>query len=200
MTTERFSEPEPNLIEGSSGFKVRVLGRTGLHYSEGDRTAWIDSEVLASPGAIAIHMDAMKVWTSPGGSDEVTTEDRERAASNIERAFTAFGYRPEFAPDTATQEAIDWYRARKAERRSAEEALVWLRERGFEVRVEERDLGPQLREGGYPSAPSASYTHWADLIAIANPAFVLSNYGSGMTRDEAVIRARQRYQTEQGAE
>lgn len=200
MTTERFSEPEPNLIKSSSGFTVRVLGRTGLHYSEGDRTVWIDSEVLATPRAIAVHMDSMKVWTSPDGSEEVTEEDRARATSNIERAFTACEYQPHFVPDAATREFIDWYWARKAERRSAEEALDWLRQRGFDVRVEERDLDPQLAAAGYPSAPNASCTHWADLVAIANPAFVLVNYGSGLTRDEAVIRARQRYQTEQGAD
>lgn len=198
--TERFSEPEPNLIESSAGFRVRVLGRTGLHYSEGDRSAWIDSEVLATPRAIAIYMDAMKVWTSPGSSEEVTTEDRARATSNIERAFTACGYQPQFVPNAGAQETIDWYQARKAERHSAEEALDWLREQGFDVRVEERDLGPQLMAAGYPSSPGTSCTHWADLIAIANPGFVLSSYGSGMTRDGAVIRARQRYQTEQGPE
>ena len=140
-------------------------------------------------------MDAVKVWTSPAGSEEVSTEERGRIAANLERAFTACGYRPQFQPDITTQDAIDWYEARKADRRSAEEALAWLRERGFEARVEERDLRAQLR-----GAPSASCTHWADLIAIANPAFVLSNYGSGMNRDQAVIRARQRYLTEQGAE
>src|SRR5438270_11590091 len=79
-------------------------------------------------------------------------------------------------------------------------ALNWLRERGFDVKVEERDLGSPLRESGYPSAPSVSCIYWADLIAIAKSTFVLSNYGSGMSRDEAVVRARQRYETEQGAE
>ena len=83
---------------------------------------------------------------------------------------------------------------------SAEEARTWLRERGFDVKVEERDLGPLLREAGHPHAPSISHTQWADLIAITNSDFVLNNYGSGMTVDEAVIRARQRYETEQGAE
>jgi hypothetical protein len=77
-------------------------------------------------------------------------------------------------------------------RLSADEARSWLRERGFDVEVEERDLGPLLRETGDPYAPSISHTHCADLIPISNAAFVLSNHGSGMTPDEAVIRARQR--------
>jgi hypothetical protein len=48
-------EPEPNLIESSAGFSVRVLGRTGMRYIEGGRSVWIDSEVLGKPGAIALH-------------------------------------------------------------------------------------------------------------------------------------------------
>jgi hypothetical protein len=45
---EHFSEPEPNVIESSTGFSVRVLGRTGMRYTEGERSVWIDSEVLAA--------------------------------------------------------------------------------------------------------------------------------------------------------
>jgi hypothetical protein len=43
--TESFSEPEPNVIESSQGFSVRVLGRTGMRYTEGCRSVEIDSEV-----------------------------------------------------------------------------------------------------------------------------------------------------------
>jgi hypothetical protein len=57
---EHFSEPEPNVIETSTGFTVRVLGRTGMRYVEGGRSVRIDSEVLARPGAIAMFKDRMK--------------------------------------------------------------------------------------------------------------------------------------------
>ena len=51
---EAFSEPEPNVIKSSAGYSVRVLGRTGLEYTERGRTVWRHSEVLAKPRAIAI--------------------------------------------------------------------------------------------------------------------------------------------------
>src|SRR5262249_28259654 len=36
---EWFSEPEPNVIESSTeGFTVKVLGRTGMRYTEGNRS------------------------------------------------------------------------------------------------------------------------------------------------------------------
>jgi hypothetical protein len=62
---ERFSEPETNVITSSQGFSVEVLGRTGLRYTEGARSAWIDSEVLARPKAIAISKVSVAKLKSP---------------------------------------------------------------------------------------------------------------------------------------
>lgn len=50
--SEWFSEPRANLIESDAGFSVEVLGQTGIRYSEGGRTAFVDSEVLAEPATI----------------------------------------------------------------------------------------------------------------------------------------------------
>jgi hypothetical protein len=95
---EHFSEPEPNVIESSAGFTVRVLGRTGMRYVEGDRSVWIDSEVLAPPGAIAMFKDRMKE-ERPNDSAEFTEADRDRITSNIKRAFDACGYDLRVQPD-----------------------------------------------------------------------------------------------------
>ena len=105
---ERFTEPEPNVIESTAGFSIRVLGRTGLRYSEGDRTAWIDSEVLAAPRSIAIAMMSMKAWDSPSGPEQVTEADRDRVQRNIERAFVGCGYVPRFHPDSETTDVANW--------------------------------------------------------------------------------------------
>ncbi len=59
---EHFSEPELNVIESSTGFSVRVLGRTGMQYTEGERSVWIDSEVLATPRAIAMFKETIRAW------------------------------------------------------------------------------------------------------------------------------------------
>lgn len=89
---ERFSEPEPNVIVSSSGFYVKVLGRTGMRYTEGQGSVWIDSEVLAKPGAIALYQDSIRAWENPEGSAPVNDADRSRIVENIERAFESCGY------------------------------------------------------------------------------------------------------------
>jgi hypothetical protein len=96
---EHFSEPEPNVIESSAGFSVRVLGRTG--YTEGTRSAWIDSEVLAKPGAIVMYKESIRMWEGLE-SEAVSAKDRDRITSNIRRAFDACGY------ELQVQEPFDW--------------------------------------------------------------------------------------------
>jgi|SRR5580693_1775098 hypothetical protein len=98
---EHFSEPEPNLIESTEGFFVRVLGRTGMRYTEGARSVWIDSEVLAKPKAIAMAKKSIRFWEGPEPG-EVSSEDRDRIANNIKRAFEACGYELE------VHEPFDW--------------------------------------------------------------------------------------------
>jgi hypothetical protein len=98
---EYFTEPEPNVIESSTGFSVTVLGRTGMRYSEGERSVWIDSEVLATPGAIAMFKETIRAWEGPDHA-EVSATERDRIAGNIKRAFDACGY------DLQVQEPFDW--------------------------------------------------------------------------------------------
>jgi hypothetical protein len=99
--TERFSEPEPNVIESSAGFSVRVLGLTGMRYTEGDRSVYMDSEVLAKPGpgAIALFKDRMRPWGSPPGSARLSEDESDRIANNVKRAFEACGYELQVQPD-----------------------------------------------------------------------------------------------------
>jgi Immunity protein 74 len=91
MSTE-FSAPRPNLIVSSSGFSVEVLGRTGMRYSEGDRTLFVDSEVLAKPGAMALYRSSIKAWDAPHETDAITDDERSRIVENIGRAFAFKGY------------------------------------------------------------------------------------------------------------
>jgi hypothetical protein len=99
--SERFSEPEPNVIESSDGFSVTVLGLTGMRYMEGARSVWIDSELLAKPRAIALSKKTIRFWEGPEPG-EVSTEDRDRIADNIKRAFEACGY------ELRVHELLDW--------------------------------------------------------------------------------------------
>lgn len=79
----------------------------------------------------------------------------------------------------------------------AEDARSWFRDDGWDVRVFERDMRETFRDERHLDAPSFNHTHWADLIWLRNKAFVIESYGSGMSRDEAIMRARQRYGTKQ---
>lgn len=99
---EVFSEPAPNVIESSAGYSIRVLGRTGLEYSERGRSVWLDSEVRAKPRAIAIYTGSAKVWMDPDQPEPLSDADRTRVVANIERAFTACGYEPQM------HEPFDW--------------------------------------------------------------------------------------------
>lgn len=100
---EHFSEPEPNVIESSAGFAVRVLGRTGMRYTEGCRSVEIDSEVGGtSTPEIAMFKDSIRVWRSPDYPEPVTDSDRDRIVANIRRAFEACGRQ------LIIQEPFDW--------------------------------------------------------------------------------------------
>jgi hypothetical protein len=94
-----FTEPRPNLIESDTGFSVEVLGRTGLRYVEYGRTAIIDSEVLAKPGAIAVYRDSLKQWESPDDQLVLLESDRDRIMANIKQAFTSLGYEAQVIAD-----------------------------------------------------------------------------------------------------
>jgi hypothetical protein len=83
--------PEPNVIESTEGFSVKVLGQTGMRYTEGTRSVWIDSEVLAKPRAIAMLKETIRFWEGPE-PEEISEKERDRIANNVKRAFEACGY------------------------------------------------------------------------------------------------------------
>lgn len=101
VPAEKFTEPEPNVIASTLGFSVRVLGRTGMRYTEGERSVWIDSEVLALPGAMMMAPRSMRAWEGPD-PEPVSDADRERITANVRRAFEACGY------DLHVAEPFDW--------------------------------------------------------------------------------------------
>lgn len=88
---KEFTEPEPNVIASTEGFQVRVLGRVGMRYTEGERSVRINSEVLAVPNAIAMLTPSIRVWEGPD-PEPVAAADRDRIVENIKRAFDACGY------------------------------------------------------------------------------------------------------------
>ena len=88
--TATFSSPRPNLITSDSGFSVEVLGRTGLRYTEDDRTMLIDSQVLARHG-IALYRSSLRRWEPPNDSLPIDEDQRNRIVENIRQAFIFMG-------------------------------------------------------------------------------------------------------------
>jgi hypothetical protein len=85
----KFSKPRANLYQSDSGFSVEVLGRTGIRYSERGRTMFIDSEVLATPRAIALYANSIRAWDPPHEADSIGAEDRDRIVENVRLALAS---------------------------------------------------------------------------------------------------------------
>ena len=86
-----FSVPRPNLIVNDSGFSVEVLGRTGIEYCEGEKTMFVDSEVLTVP-AIAVFKESIRAWKPPFDKNALSERERDQILANI---CTAIGFRNE---------------------------------------------------------------------------------------------------------
>ncbi len=82
-----FFEPRVNVIASDEGFSVEVLGRTGLRYTEGNRVAHIDSELLVGEPAIVVYMNRLKTWQAPHENDVLDDAAKAKILENIRRAF-----------------------------------------------------------------------------------------------------------------
>lgn len=74
-----------------------------------------------------------------------------------------------------------------------QDADAYFAERGFRLRVREVNLDDQLAR----QAPSRGSTHWADLLSLDSDVVVSEAYGSGMSDEDARLRAMYRWQVEQ---
>jgi Immunity protein 74 len=83
-----FSSPRANLVVGDNGVSIEVLGRTGIRYSEGGRSCFVESEVLATP-AIAVWPSGIRCWDPPHAESPLTDDDRRRILQNIADAFAS---------------------------------------------------------------------------------------------------------------
>jgi hypothetical protein len=79
-----FKIPRVNVIESDEGFSVEVLGRVGLKYAQGDKTLFVDSEVLVGRRALGINGSSIKNWDS---GEPIDKETRKIIIDNIVQAF-----------------------------------------------------------------------------------------------------------------
>ncbi len=87
-----FKKHHPNLIESDEGYKVEVLGRTGILYTEDQRRLFIDSEVLLGPSGMAIYAYSIKAWEPPFDNEEIDESKKLSIIENIRRAFRFEGF------------------------------------------------------------------------------------------------------------
>ena len=72
------------MMFNKKGYKVKLLGRAGIMYQEGDKSLIIDSELL--PGAkydIVIYKDSIKQWQPPHTEDKISEDERTRIKNNV---------------------------------------------------------------------------------------------------------------------
>ena len=82
-----FTTPSANVVASDEGFRVEILGRTGIDYAEGGRSMFVDGEILASPHGIAVYQKSIRAWRPPHEREQLTAADRQRIIANICRAF-----------------------------------------------------------------------------------------------------------------
>jgi len=63
-----------------------------MRYVEGDRSMFVDSEVLAKPGAMALWGETIRRWDPPYDAEMVGPVERSRIIDNIRLAFESQGY------------------------------------------------------------------------------------------------------------
>jgi hypothetical protein len=67
----------------SGPFKVKLRGRSGVEYTEGGRSAVLDSEMLAGDGGIVIYSSSLTSWRTSAGETPMSEEDRNRVKDNV---------------------------------------------------------------------------------------------------------------------
>ena len=83
-----------NVITSDEGFSVKILGRTGVKYTEGSKTMVIDSEVLAtkSPTALVLSKNSIRTWDPPHKNELIDDAKRDVIIDNVRRALRFYGW------------------------------------------------------------------------------------------------------------
>jgi hypothetical protein len=87
-----YSTQQPATVECNEGFSVRILGRAGLTYREGERQLLVNSELLTTPSGMVIYTNSIKAWQPPFEQDEIDATKKAQIIDNIRRAFRWAGY------------------------------------------------------------------------------------------------------------
>jgi len=76
------------------GFRINVLGRSGLTYTRGSRTATIDGEMLVGSFDFVVYTGSIRDWD--GSAGPITDEEKKQILADIEAAFRSSGLAVDF--------------------------------------------------------------------------------------------------------
>ncbi len=96
-----------------------------------------------------------------------------------------------------TEVELDWLKNHGYDAAEPEVARKWFRDRGWEITIAQRDRRDEFRREGQLYVPGFAHQYWVDLLRTETPDHVVSNYASGSNPAEALVRARQRFGSEQ---
>ncbi|MGA1987724.1 MAG: Imm74 family immunity protein [Candidatus Sulfotelmatobacter sp.] len=82
-----FFVPRVNVVESDAGFSIEILGRTGMKYREGEKSLFVDSEVLVQGKGIAISSKSIREWDPPYTASPISPEKRDAIINNIRQAM-----------------------------------------------------------------------------------------------------------------
>lgn len=86
-----FKEICKNVVESDEGFSIKVLGRTGIEYAEGEKSMFVDSEILSGPHGMMVRKKSIIKWKGQN-SEPVDDKKRDEIVENIRRAFLFWGF------------------------------------------------------------------------------------------------------------
>jgi hypothetical protein len=80
------------MVQGAIG--VTILGRAGLRYRDGSKTAFIDCEVLAGPVDLVVYVNTIKAWEDNGQA--IGDDVRKGIVANLQSIFRQNGLSVDF--------------------------------------------------------------------------------------------------------
>ncbi len=71
------------MLHRKKKYKVRLHGRSGVVYEEGERSVLIEAEMMAGPTDLVIYSDSIRYWQSPHEGKVISPDEKQRIKENI---------------------------------------------------------------------------------------------------------------------
>jgi hypothetical protein len=78
------------------GCAVRILGRSGIRYREGENILLADGEMLSGSFDFVVYTNSIRAWE--GSEVALTEERRQQIVGNMKAVFSSHGLHIDFVP------------------------------------------------------------------------------------------------------